>query len=316
MPNMPVAARQHDLADDLRRQRRSLATALLTGIIPAHEVTLGNEMLAESFIDRFADAVDGGDWDAFLAWVDKMCEKHADSAAIARVLTRGVATIARALPHDQADFSAIAAAVTEVAARPRLVTAGPAHASLDVVDVALDGLVARLGNFDIATAEHSRAVAVWCMRIGKRMSLTPLETTFVMRAGLIHDIGKLTTPPEILNAPYVLNDTEMAIMRQHAAAGADIIANHALLAPLTPVVRGHHERVDGRGYPDGLTASEIPIMVRIVSVADSFNAMIGNRPYRLPLAPNVALEQLKKHSGSQFDPNVVAAMIDVVNPER
>jgi HD-GYP domain-containing protein (c-di-GMP phosphodiesterase class II) len=102
-------------------------------------------------------------------------------------------------------------------------------------------------------------------------------------------------------------------MREHAAAGAAIVEGVPLLSDLTPAVRAHHERVDGRGYPDGLEESRIPLAVRIVSVADSFNAMIGNRPYRPPLAPTIALEQLRLHSGTQFDPNVVHAMIEVVN---
>jgi HD-GYP domain-containing protein (c-di-GMP phosphodiesterase class II) len=78
-------------------------------------------------------------------------------------------------------------------------------------------------------------------------------------------------------------------------------------------VRGHHERLDGRGYPDGLRASAIPLSARIVAVADAFNAMIGNRPYRLPMRPTIALEELKRHAGTQFDPEVIEAMIDVLD---
>jgi HD-GYP domain-containing protein (c-di-GMP phosphodiesterase class II) len=104
----------------------------------------------------------------------------------------------------------------------------------------------------------------------------------------------------------------MNVMRRHAEDGGAIITAIPLLAQHTPAVRGHHERLDGRGYPDGLAASKIPLAARIVSVADSFNAMIGNRPYRQPMRPATALEELKRHAGTQFDPEVIEAMNDVL----
>jgi putative nucleotidyltransferase with HDIG domain len=318
-----IAAPPRPLWSQLRAQRRDIAMSLLDGALRRSEVTVGNELLALAFVDRFADAVEYGNWPAFLGWIDQVCEKHAGSPWLARLLTRGIGSLAASLEataHSRTgalvDFAALAAEVRQIADRPRFpLLLGNADA-LDEIDVALDRLMSRLTNFDAATTEHSRAVSMWCLRIGRRMGLSPRETTFVTRAGLIHDIGKLHTPAEILNAPYRLSDHEMTIMREHAAAGAQIVQDVPLLAELTPTVRAHHERVDGRGYPDGLEASQIPIVVRIVSVADSFNAMIGNRPYRPPLAPTIALEQLRLHSGTQFDPNVVSAMIEVVNRRR
>ena len=101
-------------------------------------------------------------------------------------------------------------------------------------------------------------------------------------------------------------------MRGHSAAGAAIVAEVPLIANLVPAVRSHHERFDGTGYPDRLKFEAIPREARIVAVADAFNAMIGRRPYRPPLAPSVALEQLVQGRGTQFDPDIVDAMIDVV----
>ena len=129
---------------------------------------------------------------------------------------------------------------------------------------------------------------------------------------MIHDIGKVTTPAAILGAPRRLTDGEMQIMRQHAEAGAVIVAEVPLIANLIPAVRNHHERFDGSGYPDRLKWEAIPRVARIVAVADSFNAMIGRRPYRPPLAPSAALERLVEGRGDQFDPDIVDAMIDVV----
>jgi HD-GYP domain-containing protein (c-di-GMP phosphodiesterase class II) len=302
------APRAHaSLAHAIRSQRDDIADALLQTAIRRREVTVGSELLALSYVDRFADALEPQVWADFYAWIDRMCDKYAGAPAISRLLTQGIATIGTALERNagpglgaRSVFGPIAWHVGRIATRPRLSRAVTANTSLDEIDVALDRLVTSLAKFDDATADHSRAVAMWCARIAKKMSLSAAEITYVTRVGLIHDIGKITTPPSILNAPHRLSDPDMEVMRDHAPAGAAIICAIPLLAHLTPGVRGHHERIDGHGYPDGRAGSEIPLVVRIVSVADSFNAMIGNRPYR----------------ESQFDTNVLNAMIDVVAPQR
>jgi putative nucleotidyltransferase with HDIG domain len=186
-----------------------------------------------------------------------------------------------------------------------------AAGSVDI-DARIDQLISKLELDDPPTAEHSRAVSLWCARIAKRMALTSDDALFVKRGGLIHDIGKMETPKEILHAPRALDDVEWEIMQQHPAQGAAIVAQIPELRSFVGVVRGHHERFDGRGYPDRLTGSDISIAARIVTVADSFNAMIAQRPYRRPFSPTVALEELKRHRGTQFDPRVVEAMIEVV----
>jgi putative nucleotidyltransferase with HDIG domain len=192
------------------------------------------------------------------------------------------------------------------------VTAALDREAVDEVDIVIDGMLNRLDQSDLLTAEHSRAVASWCARLAKRLGSSKEEVVHLTRAGLIHDIGKVMTPLAILTAPRRLAEEEMAVMRQHSAAGEAIVLEFPLLANLAPAVRSHHERVDGAGYPDGLKGEAIPREARIVAVADSFNAMIGRRPYRPPLAPSVALEQLIEGRGTQFDPEIVDAMIDVV----
>jgi HD-GYP domain-containing protein (c-di-GMP phosphodiesterase class II) len=134
----------------------------------------------------------------------------------------------------------------------------------------------------------------------------------VARGGLIHDVGKSQTPLEILNAPHKLTDDEMDVMRAHAAIGHEIVSSYPKLADLRVMVRSHHERFDGRGYPDQLDRSRIPVYVRIVSVADTFNAMIGRRPYRAPFSPSRAIAELQSAAGTQLDPDVVRALLDVV----
>jgi HD-GYP domain-containing protein (c-di-GMP phosphodiesterase class II) len=206
----------------------------------------------------------------------------------------------------------IAEQIEAIVARPRVSPALVASDTLDEVDVVLGELIERLEAADPGTADHSRAVSLWCARIGKRLALSASETIFVTRCGLVHDIGKMTTPPEILLAPRRLSGQETHVMRRHAEEGGAIVGGIPLLAQHKPAVRWHHERLDGQGYPDGLAGSAIPLVARIVSVADSFNAMIGNRPYRLPLRPTAAIEELWRHAKTQFDPEVVAAMEEVL----
>ena len=182
----------------------------------------------------------------------------------------------------------------------------------EAVDAAIDAFLVRLDEADEASAEHSRAVSLWCRRLARRLSLDEEMCAFVARGGLLHDVGKTLTPKEVLRAPRALTPDEWLVMREHAAIGGAMVREVTLLEPYAPAARSHHERIDGSGYPDGLRGDEISLPIRIVTVADSFNAMIGRRPYRLPLSPAIALDQLRRHVSTQFDPLVVEAMIDIV----
>ncbi|MGZ3498730.1 MAG: HD-GYP domain-containing protein [Vulcanimicrobiaceae bacterium] len=183
---------------------------------------------------------------------------------------------------------------------------------LDPVEAKIEQLVFRLSVQDTTTAEHSRAVSMWCSRIAKYLGFSRSETIFVTRGGLVHDVGKLMTPLEILAAPRSLTDEEWKIMQRHALDGASMVQEIAELRDFFPAVRWHHERYDGVGYPDRLVGSSIPLSARVVNVADAFNAMIARRPYRVSLSPAAAIAELKRHSGTQFDPVIVEALIDVV----
>ncbi len=101
-------------------------------------------------------------------------------------------------------------------------------------------------------------------------------------------------------------------MRAHTTDGSVMVERIPILSPFVPIVRGHHERLDGKGYPDGLPGHAIPVAARIVAVADCFNAMIGRRPYRAPMPPPEALDELERHRGTQFDPEIVEAMVQIV----
>jgi len=167
---------------------------------------------------------------------------------------------------------------------------------------------------DAANGAHSRAVGMWCGRIAKNLGLSAEIQETAMLSGALHDVGKIALPPEVLLKPGPLDAAERDVMRAHAAIGGQMLARIPALADLAPIVRAHHERVDGAGYPDGLCGEAIPLLSRIVSIADAFDAMIGKRPQRDALSVRAALEELRGGIGTRWDPAVAAAMIAIVQP--
>jgi HD-GYP domain-containing protein (c-di-GMP phosphodiesterase class II) len=160
--------------------------------------------------------------------------------------------------------------------------------------------------------EHSWGVVSLVLDVGDKLGLTGHDRRRLEFAALLHDIGKLRTPPEILRKPGALTDEEWAVVRRHPADGQHMLERvGGLLAEIGPAVRGHHERWDGRGYPDGLAGADIPLAARIICVCDAFSAMTTDRPYRDALPVAVALAEIASCSGSQFDPEVVAALVAV-----
>ena len=131
-------------------------------------------------------------------------------------------------------------------------------------------------------------------------------------AGLLHDVGKIGVPDAILNKPAGLTDEEYAVMKRHSLLGCDIV-RAADMPVEASWVRHHHERFDGRGYPDGLAGTDIPLESRIILVADAFEAMTSDRLYRKAPGEEVAVAELRKHAGTQFDPEVVAALCRVLD---
>ncbi len=143
----------------------------------------------------------------------------------------------------------------------------------------LEELSERLHARDAYTHGHNQRVARHAESIARAMHLSPTEVAKIRTAGAVHDVGKIYTPREILNNPGTLNDREYAIVKLHSGDGADML-EAAGDPEITAIVRHHHERVDGRGYPDGLLGSNIPLGARIIAVADTFDAITSNRPYR------------------------------------
>ncbi len=173
----------------------------------------------------------------------------------------------------------------------------------------LQALVSAVDAKDSYTARHSIAVTDYAVAIARRLGLPAEQITDVERAGLLHDIGKIGTPESILLKPEKLTDEEFSVMTEHSAMSGHIVEAVPFLAGLTPVIRGHHERWDGSGYPDGLAGERIPLLARVLAVADAFDAMTSERPYRTPISVEVARAELVRCAGSQFDPAVVEALL-------
>lgn len=168
-------------------------------------------------------------------------------------------------------------------------------------------LVATLDARDQYTAGHSTAVAVYSRDIAKRMGLPETDQQKAHVAGLVHDIGKIGLPPGLLEKDGPLTLEERRVMQSHSEIGERILANLETYREIAEIVRHHHERVDGNGYPDGLTDSETPLIARIIAVADAYNAMTSDRPYREAMPSRVARMRLAQAVGTQFDTSVVAA---------
>jgi HD-GYP domain-containing protein (c-di-GMP phosphodiesterase class II) len=168
-------------------------------------------------------------------------------------------------------------------------------------------LVATLDARDRYTAGHSTAVAVYARDIAARMGLPSDEQQLVHVSGLVHDIGKIGLPAGLLEKPGALTLEERREMQLHSEIGERILSNVDTYAEIAAIVRHHHERFDGEGYPDGLTGDDIPLLSRIIAVADAYNAMTSDRPYRDAMPSRVARLRLAQGVESQFDTSVVAA---------
>jgi putative nucleotidyltransferase with HDIG domain len=165
---------------------------------------------------------------------------------------------------------------------------------------------------DPYTSGHQQRVADLARAIAHRMGLDPDRIEGIHAAGILHDIGKLTIPAEILTKPAKLNELEYSLVKVHPQTGYDILKGIEFPWPLPEMVLQHHERLDGSGYPQGLSGEDIMLEARILTVADVVEAMSSFRPYRAALGMDEALAEIRKGAGTLYDERVVAACIEVV----
>ncbi|WP_429795322.1 HD-GYP domain-containing protein [Brevibacillus formosus] len=177
----------------------------------------------------------------------------------------------------------------------------------------LTAMAASIDARDRYTSGHSQRVAHWGREIAKDIGLSATKVEEIYVGGLLHDIGKIGIEDEILNKKGKLTPEEYDKIKQHTVIGYEIILQAGMFNELLPAIRSHHERIDGRGYPDGLAGDEIPLMARILAISDAFDAMVADRPYRKGLPVEEALQEIKRGSGTQFDPILAEHFIRIVH---
>lgn len=165
---------------------------------------------------------------------------------------------------------------------------------------------------DEYTSGHSKRVAIYAIELGKRMGFSPEELENLYYAALLHDIGKVGLADNILNKAERLSDEEYDIMKRHVDVGGEILGTISCVDDIATGAKYHHERYDGKGYTEGLKGEEIPLIARIICVADAYDAMSTSRPYRDYLSNEYIYEELRKGRATQFDPIIVDHMLDIL----
>ena len=177
----------------------------------------------------------------------------------------------------------------------------------------LMALTQALETRDFETHGHSDRVTTLSLRIAKKMELGPQEVRNIQWGALLHDVGKIGIPDSILHKEGPLTEDEWVTMKKHSSIGHAMLKDIPFLQPALEIVLHHHERYDGNGYPQGLKGSDIPLTARIFSIVDSYDAMTSDRPYRKKMSRADALMEIKRCSGTQFDPKVVEVFIETIS---
>ena len=168
---------------------------------------------------------------------------------------------------------------------------------------------------DHYTKCHCNRVSEYCVLIGKKLGLPQEDLDKLRIGGLFHDNGKIGIPDNILKKESKLTNEEYDEIQTHTSLGVDILTRNKVFKEIIPIVEYHHEKYDGNGYPFKLKGDEIPLAARITAVADTFDAMTSKRSYRDPIPLTDVVEEFKKCSGTQFDPNIVNTFLDIINNE-
>jgi HD-GYP domain-containing protein (c-di-GMP phosphodiesterase class II) len=215
-----------------------------------------------------------------------------------------------ALPDDSQGAPEARAKITEAAARLAHAAAGGLG---EAFHATVHDLADTIERRDPYTGGHTRRVMNYSLAIGKSLELSRMDMINLKLAAILHDLGKIGISDDILLKNEELSRDEFEHMMMHAVYGAEILDRIDHLKDVIPGIKYHHEKYDGSGYPDGLKGKKIPVIARIIAVADTFDAITTDRPYRKGLSFDSAFEELKKSAGSQFDPEVVKAFLNAYN---
>jgi putative two-component system response regulator len=185
--------------------------------------------------------------------------------------------------------------------------------SLDEAESILFALAQAVENRDRTTSSHCDRLAVLSVALGRRLRLSNPDLVTLYRGGYLHDIGKVSVPDSILFKESSLTDAEWDVMRRHTLVGEEICRPMRTLAPVLCIIRSHHERWDGSGYPDGLRGEEIPLLARLVQLADIYDALISRRPYKPALGPETALNLIEEEARRGWrQPELVLLLKDIL----
>ncbi len=179
----------------------------------------------------------------------------------------------------------------------------------------VETLVRAIQARDPYTSGHSARVSRYCLLIAEKLKLTTKEKHHLYLTSMLHDIGKIGIPDDLLNRPGKLTEEEKLKVREHVSLGASMLKALGQMHPIVPLIRHHHEAWDGSGYPDGLKGENIPLVSRIVAVADTYDAMTSDRPYRKARSKGEAIDELRRCTGKNFDPKIVKAFVDVLGEQ-
>jgi putative nucleotidyltransferase with HDIG domain len=313
------------LAEHIESNRRKVVTAVLQSKSTSRPGSIAASLFVNSLLDRFALECETREREGLDAWVSefgtvdpvldygKLILVTFASLSASFVGTEGPSPeIVRHLAVRGNKLEGVVSQTRLNRLHERLPDPTQVVAKQDVTS----SLLAALEAHDPIAAEHCRAVGEWCRRIAEAMNVNPEGVQFITLCGTLHDIGKMGTPSDILLKAGPLTNNEWDVMRGHSEQGSKIVDRVSSLKQLAPIIRAHHERYDGFGYPDRLKGNEIPLAARIVAVADAFNAMISHRPYRKALSVTQAIGALMDGRGTQWDPMIVDVMVTTVKPQQ
>jgi putative nucleotidyltransferase with HDIG domain len=304
---------------ELLEERRTEVSSDVVSRMGSREGIRVSPLIVRTLVHALAQSIAESTPDVVVHWSRMVRHAHSSALVIAMIeaACEAVETLAQ---QEHGDLATIVVFLEIVKARASAQILDDAPGLSSDADAAshsaIQSLLAMLRARDDATCSHSRATGELGRRIAVRMGLASDTTERIVRAGILHDIGKIRVPDSILLKPSELEPDEWEIMKRHAEAGAEILTQIPALAQYAPIVGTHHEWFDGRGYPYGLRGDEISLECRVVSVADSFHAMVSDRPYRRALSYGEAIAVLSDGRHRQWDAAVADVMIALAAEDR
>ena len=288
--------------------RGSIADAIVERVNARARTENVSAMIARTLVTASSKAIEASDPDIVVAWC-RMARDGRPTEIVAVMIDECFDLLVSFAPKYDIDVSALIVFLEIIRSR----TFAPVPDALERENLrsstAIATILSLLKARDEGTCTHSHATGMWAQRLCATIGLDAILTERIVRSAVLHDIGKIATPDAVLFKPGPLDEEEWSIMQQHAAYGADILSDIPSLVVYAPIVRAHHERFDGLGYPDRSFGDEIPYEARVVAVADGFHAMISDRPYRRALSIGRATAILAAGRDEQWQGDIVDAMI-------